>query len=158
MKTGIHPKYNTTIEIVCACGNITLAGSTVTEIKTELCSACHPFYTGKQKLVDTAGKVDKFMARIKKAQAFKEQQVKKVEPVEEEILQEKLIEETEEIKAPKPILAMPTGEDIDSEETPMTEEKAAEEEKPKKAAAKKPTAKKPAAKAPKTTAKKTSKK
>lgn len=151
MKTGIHPKYNATIEIVCACGNITLAGSTVTEIKTELCSACHPFYTGKQKLVDTAGKVDKFMARIKKAQAFKEQQVKKVEPVEEEILQEKLIEETEEIKAPKPILAMPTGEDVDSEETPITEEK------PKKAATKKPAAKKPAAKAPKT-AKKTSKK
>lgn len=147
MKTGIHPKYNATIEITCACGNVVLAGSTVDEIKTELCSACHPFYTGKQKLVDTTGKVDKFMARIKKAQAFKEKQVKKVEPEEEEeVLQEKLEEQTEEIKEPKPILEMPTAEDV-------------AEEKPKKAATKKPAAKKaPATKAAKTPAKKTSKK
>ncbi|MDD3480623.1 MAG: 50S ribosomal protein L31 [Patescibacteria group bacterium] len=68
MKKDIHPKYEKT-KIVCACGNEFETRSTVfPEIKVELCSLCHPFYTGKQKFVDTAGRVDKFQARIKKAE------------------------------------------------------------------------------------------
>ena len=59
MKADIHPKYeNTTIK--CACGNIIEAGSTKTDISVEICSACHPFFTGKQKLVDTAGRIERF--------------------------------------------------------------------------------------------------
>ena len=64
MKNDIHPKYYTKAKIICACGNEFETGSTVEEIKTELCSICHPFYTGKQKLVDSARRVEKFEARI----------------------------------------------------------------------------------------------
>ena len=58
MKEGIHPKYEQTT-IRCACGEIIETGSTK-DIKVEICSKCHPFYTGKQKLVDTGGRVDRF--------------------------------------------------------------------------------------------------
>ena len=64
MKKDIHPKYNDKATVICACGNSFTVGSTLDEIKTELCSACHPFYTGKQKLVDTARRVEKFQAKI----------------------------------------------------------------------------------------------
>lgn len=59
MKEGIHPKYNE-VMVKCACGNSFQTRSTKTEISTEICSACHPFFTGKQKLVDTAGRVERF--------------------------------------------------------------------------------------------------
>jgi large subunit ribosomal protein L31 len=67
MKNDIHPKYNENISIQCGCGATFNAGSTSEEIKVEICSACHPFYTGKQKLMDTAGRVDKFKARMEAA-------------------------------------------------------------------------------------------
>ena len=63
MKNEIHPKYYTDCKVSCVCGNTFLTGSTEPEIKVELCSACHPFYTGKQKLVDTARRVEKFAAK-----------------------------------------------------------------------------------------------
>jgi len=59
MKEGIHPAYEPT-KITCACGNVIETRSTVADIHVEICSACHPFYTGKQKLVDTAGRVERF--------------------------------------------------------------------------------------------------
>lgn len=60
MKADIHPQYYT-IKVVCACGNAFETGSTLDrELHVEICSACHPFYTGKQKMVDTAGRVGKF--------------------------------------------------------------------------------------------------
>lgn len=62
MKPGIHPEYRPA-RIVCACGNIIETRSTVSEIHVEICSSCHPFFTGRQKLVDTAGRVEKFRAR-----------------------------------------------------------------------------------------------
>jgi large subunit ribosomal protein L31 len=62
MKTGIHPRYVKCI-VTCACGNTFETRSTVEEIRTEICSACHPFFTGKQKIVDTEGRVEKFMAK-----------------------------------------------------------------------------------------------
>ena len=59
MKDKIHPKYEMT-KISCACGNVIETRSTVKDIKIEICSACHPFFTGKQKLVDTAGRIERF--------------------------------------------------------------------------------------------------
>jgi large subunit ribosomal protein L31 len=59
MKKEIHPKYEATT-ITCVCGNVIETRSTVKDIKVEICSNCHPFYTGKQKLVDTAGRVERF--------------------------------------------------------------------------------------------------
>ena len=72
MKTDIHPKYFQSVKIVCACGNVISAGSTKESLKTELCSACHPFFTGKQKLIDTAGRIDKFEAKRKAAELHKQ--------------------------------------------------------------------------------------
>ncbi len=66
MKKDIHPKYNDKIKATCACGFVMETGSIESEIKTELCSNCHPFYTGKQKLVDTANRVGKFKAKLEK--------------------------------------------------------------------------------------------
>lgn len=79
MKTEIHPKYHQ-ITFQCACGASYIAGSTIQkdEFHTEVCANCHPFYTGKQKLLDTSGRVDKFMAKMKKAQEIAEKNVKKV--------------------------------------------------------------------------------
>ncbi|MEL3905925.1 MAG: 50S ribosomal protein L31 [Treponema sp.] len=62
MKKGIHPNYVETT-ITCACGNVINTCSTEKDIKVEICSACHPFFTGKQKLVDTAGRIDRFKKR-----------------------------------------------------------------------------------------------
>ena len=59
MKKGIHPKYVRT-KVVCVCGNVIETRSTVPEIRVEICSNCHPYFTGKQKLVDTAGRVERF--------------------------------------------------------------------------------------------------
>jgi large subunit ribosomal protein L31 len=60
MKKDIHPKFNPKAKIICACGNIIEAGSTISEMKIEICSACHPLYTGKKKNLDTTGRVDRF--------------------------------------------------------------------------------------------------
>ncbi|WP_298432324.1 50S ribosomal protein L31 [Geobacter sp.] len=62
MKEGIHPKY-TEVTIKCACGHSFQSRSTSSEINTEVCSACHPFFTGKQKIMDTAGRVERFKKR-----------------------------------------------------------------------------------------------
>ncbi|MEA2076994.1 MAG: 50S ribosomal protein L31 [Candidatus Marinimicrobia bacterium] len=59
MKSGIHPKYDE-VTVTCACGNSFKTRSTAGDLKVEICSACHPFFTGKQKLLDTAGRIEKF--------------------------------------------------------------------------------------------------
>ncbi len=69
MKTGIHPPYYEKAKVSCACGNTFTVGSTKPELQIEICYSCHPFYTGKEKLIDTAGKVEKFVARRDKAAA-----------------------------------------------------------------------------------------
>lgn len=69
MKKDIHPTYYPKAKVSCACGNTFYTGSTQEEIKTELCSACHPFYTGKQKLVDTARRVEKFHTKVASKEA-----------------------------------------------------------------------------------------
>jgi large subunit ribosomal protein L31 len=68
MKDKIHPEYHKTI-IRCACGNEIETGSTKSEIRVEICSKCHPFYTGKQKLVDSAGRIERFRRKYEKFQA-----------------------------------------------------------------------------------------
>lgn len=64
MKDNIHPKWFSDAVVVCACGNTWTTGATVKEIRTDICSACHPFYTGEQRIVDTEGQVDRFMKRL----------------------------------------------------------------------------------------------
>ncbi len=66
LKSGIHPEYNKTT-VTCACGNVIDTASTRSNIRVEICSKCHPFFTGKQKLVDTGGRVERFNKRFSKA-------------------------------------------------------------------------------------------
>jgi len=70
MKKDIHPKYHT-VQVHCACGNTFETKSTVEELRVEICSACHPFFTGKQKLIDTAGRVEKYRRKYKLSSAAK---------------------------------------------------------------------------------------
>lgn len=65
MKKGIHPKLNKNVVVTCACGNTFVTASTLPSISVEICSACHPFYTGQSKFVDTEGRIDKFSKRLK---------------------------------------------------------------------------------------------
>jgi large subunit ribosomal protein L31 len=66
MKEKIHPQYFPQAKVVCSCGNIFTTGSTKKEIHVELCNKCHPFYTGAQRMVDTAGRVERFRRRYEK--------------------------------------------------------------------------------------------
>ena len=70
MKKGIHPEYKD-VTVKCGCGNTFQTRSTKPELHVEICSACHPFYTGKQKLVDTGGRVERFQRKLEKAAASK---------------------------------------------------------------------------------------
>ncbi len=75
-KQGIHPKYFPEAQVICACGYTFTVGSTQQTIRTDVCSQCHPFYTGEQRIVDTAGRVDRFMARLER----REQKAKQPKP------------------------------------------------------------------------------
>ncbi len=66
MKKDIHPTYFPSAKVTCACGNTFVMGSTKEKIEVEICSACHPFYTGNDKVIDTAGRVERFKARAAK--------------------------------------------------------------------------------------------
>ena len=66
MKQDIHPKYYPNAEVICSCGNTWTTGSTEEVIRTDVCSACHPFFTGEQRIVDTAGQVDRYQKRVQR--------------------------------------------------------------------------------------------
>jgi large subunit ribosomal protein L31 len=70
MKEGIHPKYFPNATIICACGNTWQTGSTVETIHTDICSKCHPLFTGEQRIVDTEGQVDRFYKKLEARTAF----------------------------------------------------------------------------------------
>lgn len=71
MKKGIHPKYHDDAKIICYCGAEMKTGSTQKEMHVEICSQCHPFYTGKKKVMDTAGRVDRFKKMTEKKETIK---------------------------------------------------------------------------------------
>lgn len=71
MKSGIHPKYFEKASITCACGAVLTTGSTVETMSIEICSNCHPLYTGKKKTIDSTGRVDRFKKLSEKAKALK---------------------------------------------------------------------------------------
>jgi large subunit ribosomal protein L31 len=96
MKEDIHPKYYPEAVVRCACGNTWTTGSTLPEVRTDVCSACHPFFTGEQRIVDSEGRVDRFYRRLRQAQAAQgddvsadvEDQVEEIEATEDEASQE----------------------------------------------------------------------
>ena len=130
MKTAIHPQYNTDVKVTCACGNTFVTGSTIEDsIQVEVCAQCHPFYTGKQKLVDTAKRVDKFEARVEKSKVLsKSRKGKKVKRVEAQAkkYQDELAEKTAAAATSKKASAK-------KKEVVETVEPAAKEEKPEDA-------------------------
>jgi large subunit ribosomal protein L31 len=69
MREKIHPKYYPEATVTCSCGNTFTVGSTRQEIRTDVCSECHPFFTGEQRIVDTAGQVDRFIRRLERRSA-----------------------------------------------------------------------------------------
>ncbi len=75
MKKGIHPEYYPEATVVCSCGNTFTVGSTKEAIRTEVCSACHPFFTGEQRLVDTAGQVERFIRRLEKSEEMRAEEL-----------------------------------------------------------------------------------
>jgi large subunit ribosomal protein L31 len=80
MKKDIHPKVNKDTVITCACGNSFVSSSTLSTITVEICSECHPFYTGQQKFVDTEGRIEKFAKKMKSTEEIKEKQKAKKAP------------------------------------------------------------------------------
>jgi len=84
MKPGIHPEYFTEATVVCSCGNSWTTGSTVEMIHTDVCSDCHPFYTGEQRIVDTEGQVDRFYRKLEAREGYiqdaKDRESAKVSP------------------------------------------------------------------------------
>jgi large subunit ribosomal protein L31 len=83
MKSGIHPTYYTKATITCACGAVLETGSTVETMHTEICALCHPLYTGKKKVIDTTGRVDRFKKMTEKSQAKQVARKKAPKVVEE---------------------------------------------------------------------------
>jgi len=80
MRENIHPTWYPEARVICACGNSWTVGSTVPEIRTDVCAACHPFYTGEQRIVDTEGQVDRFMKRLR----VRDQRIADLEAAEQE--------------------------------------------------------------------------
>lgn len=84
MKKGIHPQYNDDIKVTCSCGAVLETGSTQKELSVEICSQCHPFYTGKKKVLDTTGRVDRFKKLAEKSAAAKKTTPKKTKTEKKE--------------------------------------------------------------------------
>ncbi|MBC7264872.1 MAG: 50S ribosomal protein L31 [Chloroflexi bacterium] len=158
MKKDIHPKYYPNAKVICACGNTFTVGSTVPEIRTDVCSVCHPFFTGEQRIVDTAGQVERFQRRLDKAEGRPEKKKRhikkqrKVErlfelvPEEGDISEGVAVEAPEAVSQPTPAEAAPAPETVEEARsvapTPevVAEAEVAPESKPKR------TARKPATK------------
>ncbi len=95
VKANIHPTFNTDVTVTCACGNTFTTGSTLTTIRVDICSKCHPLYTGTQKLVDTLGQVDRFAKKI---------EASKVKMEQRRVIEENRKSKVEEVKKDKPSL------------------------------------------------------
>ena len=93
MKANIHPKYYESAQVTCACGNRFTIGSTQEFIRVELCNKCHPFYTGEQRFVDTASRIEKFQEKQQVAKQYKTKVVKKQQEEKKKETQPKTLRE-----------------------------------------------------------------
>ena len=114
MKDGIHPKYNEKVPVTCTCGFSSFVGSTINEIKVEVCHKCHPFYTGKKRLIDTiGGRIEKFNTRQSKLVATKKVKAKKQETTTKENIKKETVAK-EDVKEETKTEAV-TKEDVKEE-------------------------------------------
>ena len=89
MKQGIHPTWNPEANIVCACGNTFITGSTLSNIRVDICSSCHPFFTGQAKFVDTLGQVERFQKKLEVSKVKQEERKKIMEVRQSKVVQKK---------------------------------------------------------------------
>ena len=87
MKAGIHPTYYPDAQVVCSCGNTWTTGSTQKLLRTDVCSKCHPFYTGEQRIVDSAGQVDRFLKRLNRYDGHKAEASQRQEQAQQKLEQ-----------------------------------------------------------------------
>jgi len=95
MKQDIHPAYHKDAKVTCSCGAVFTVGSTMPSFEIEICSLCHPFYTGEEKVIDTAGRVDKFKQRREKAKTLepKKKKVAQIKKVQKSEVQKRVLKE-----------------------------------------------------------------
>ena len=125
MKKDIHPKYEEAT-VKCVCGNTFKTRSTIREINVEICSACHPFFTGQQKLIDSAGRIERFMTKYGKDYAVAEEEPAKAAPAEEPKAEEKPAEPKAEEKPAESKAEEAPAEEPKVEEAPAEEPKVEE--------------------------------
>ena len=89
MKTNLHPAWYTDCQVTCACGNTFTTGSTLPQIRVEICNACHPFFTGTQKFVDTLGQVDRFIKKVESSKVKQAERTKILEARQSKIIRAK---------------------------------------------------------------------
>ena len=142
MKKDIHPKYYPEAKVICACGNTWTTGSTQEVIRTEMCSVCHPFFTGEQRIVDTAGQVDRFQRRKERADKMAQEKASRRSAKEKK--EGAIFEFVTEEKKPKPEVAPVEAQPVPEvapvakvapvvEVAPVAEAAPAAEAKPKRA-------------------------
>lgn len=120
MKPGIHPEYTVT-KITCACGRVSETYATVDELHVEICSHCHPFFTGRQKLVDTAGRVERFRRKYGTGEGPGEAPVEAAEAVAV------ADEEAEDVPAAEDLVTEPPAAEEPAAEEPVAEEPVSEQ-------------------------------
>lgn len=99
MRQDIHPEYYPEAQVVCSCGNTFTVGATQKVIQTDVCSECHPFFTGEQRIVDSAGQVDRFIKRLKAAERMaEERETREADKTEKQPILE-IVDEEEEAEA-----------------------------------------------------------
>lgn len=127
MKPGIHPTWYPDAVVTCACGNTWTTGSTKKEIHTDVCSACHPFFTGEQRIVDTAGQVERFMKRISAKEQIAATQPAPEEKKAKKARRSQKATPVEQAPAPRPPRELPLAEVAPIPETPMAPDNEATE-------------------------------
>lgn len=123
MKKDIHPKYYEQAKVICACGNTWTTGSTQEVIHTEMCSVCHPFFTGEQRIVDTAGQVDRFQKRKERADKLAAQRagIKAGKEKQEQAIFE-FVPEDKSKAAPEPVAAVSAATPAVEQAAPVVEQ------------------------------------
>lgn len=112
MKKDIHPKYYPEAKVTCACGNAWTVGSTVEELRTDICNKCHPFFTGQmQRILDRGGQVERFNQRVQTADLLRQQDEKRAAARRERERARALVEIVDDQEAEEPIEELFTGEE-----------------------------------------------
>ncbi|HHX44578.1 MAG TPA: 50S ribosomal protein L31 [Chloroflexi bacterium] len=115
MKDKIHPKYYPEARVICACGNEWVTGSTQEVLRTDVCSVCHPFFTGQQRIVDVSGHVDRFRQRVERSRQLQTEAERREAQREERRRARTLVEVVDEEEAVEPIEALFENTDEEQE-------------------------------------------